>query len=195
MRAAGLHGHEPCAAPHIEHAYPLGPVKFVGRKGEQIHAKPVHVQVEGPTCLDGIGVEGDTRLTRDLADLGDGLDGAHLIVGVYDADQGRIVTDSTLDLVRVDQPVSVDGQKGGFETKLISELFHRVAHRVMLDRGRDQVLFAALCLGQGDAAQGQVVALGAASSKDDLPIRATEDTGNRVPGSVERIGCLTPLVV
>ena len=65
----------------------------------------------------------------------------------------------------------------------------------MLDGCRDQVAFAALGLGKGHAAQSQVVALGPATGKNDLPWFAAQDPGHHSARLIHRFGCLAPLVV
>ena len=51
----------------------------------------MHVDGNLADGLHGVGVEEDALLVAELADLGDGLDDADLVVGVHDADEDGLV--------------------------------------------------------------------------------------------------------
>ena len=70
--------------------------------GQHIHAQLLDVHGDGTHSLNRIGVHPDAVLVGDLSDLLDGLDGADLVVGHHDADEGGIGADRSLDILRAD---------------------------------------------------------------------------------------------
>ena len=77
----------------------------------------------------------------DLADLLDGLNGAHLVVGRHDGDQSRILIDGLFQLVQFYLAVLVHFQKCDPET-FFFQGHGRVQHGMVFDLCGDQMLFA-----------------------------------------------------
>ena len=115
LRAADDLAEERRARPDVERADALRPVDLVRREREQVDAQAVDVEVERAGRLHGVGVEGDARVVRldDARDLGDRLDGADLVVGVHDGDQGRVGAQGAREVVGVDEALAVDREVGG----------------------------------------------------------------------------------
>ncbi len=147
-----------------------------------------YVQAECAAGLDGVGVERHLVGAGDGADLGDRLNSAHLVVGVHDADQRRVGPDGLFHRSGVHQAVAVHRHVGHVKAKVLLQLLDGVADGVVLDgRGDDVVLLGAVAPLKGHAAQGQVVALGAATGKDDLVGRAAQDVGHRLAGLIHGV--------
>ena len=132
-------------------------------------------------------------LLDDARRLGDGLDGAHLVVGVHDAHQHRLGRHRLGQGVQVHEALAVHGQVGGAEALLL-QLLDGVEDGVVLDGGGDDVV-AAAAAGIGGAAHRQGVALAAAAGEDDLLRLAAQELGHRTAGGVQALAGLSRLGV
>jgi hypothetical protein len=74
------------AALQEEGARSDGAAELMAGDGEGVGAAGGEVDGNLACCLDGVGVEEDAAGMGDLGELGDGLDGADLVVGPHDAD-------------------------------------------------------------------------------------------------------------
>ena len=79
------------AAADVQRADTLGAVDLVAGEREHVDVVLLHVDRDLADGLDGVGVEEDALLVAELADLGDGLDDADLVVGVHDGDEDGLV--------------------------------------------------------------------------------------------------------
>ena len=133
---------------------------------QAIDVHRVHVDRNLAHGLHRIGVEDHVALVADLANLGDRLNYADLVVRKHDGDQDGLVVDGPLQVFEVDQAVRLHRQIGD----AIAILFQPLAgieHRLVLGYLGDDVV-AALAVHLGNALDGQVVALGRAGGEDDL---------------------------
>ena len=139
----------------------------MGAHGQHIHAQLLHIHGDGTHSLHRVGVHPHTVLVSDLGDLLDGLDGADLVVGHHDADEGRVGADSSLDVLGAD--IALGGGLDISDLKAHTlESGHAVHDGVVLERAGDEVLFVLACLGKGSALHRPVVGLRAAAGKEDL---------------------------
>ena len=103
----------------------------------------------------------------DLSDLLDGLDGADLVVGHHDADEGGVGADSSLDILRADVALRGGFDIGDLEAQTL-ESGHAVHDGVMLESAGDEVLLVLAGLGEGSTLHSPVVGLRAAAGEEDL---------------------------
>ena len=80
--------------------------------GQEVDAEVVHAHRNLANGLGAIGVHQRAVSMGNLGDLGDGLDGTDLVVGVHDSDQQGIRADGVLHQPGVDHSVLVHGHKG-----------------------------------------------------------------------------------
>ena len=150
----------------VERAHALGRVQLVAGEGEHVHVQCFYVDGHMPNGLHGVGVEQRPVRFGDLAQFGDGLDGADLVVGVHDGNDGRLRPERLFKFLRMHQPELVHRQIGDFKA-LLFQLLAGVQHGVVLDLRGDDVV-ALIPAGVGRAADGPIVALGAAAGEVDL---------------------------
>ena len=117
-----------------------------------------------PRGLHGVGVEQHARLAADGADLADRQDGADLVVGVHDGNQARILADGVFHLLRRHGADGADGEKLDREV-LFFELLECVQHGVVLERSRNDVLFALVLTEARGGEDGLIVGLAAAGGE------------------------------
>jgi hypothetical protein len=103
------------AAPDVQRAHPLGGVQLVACHGEEIHGERPHVHRDLPHRLGSVRVDEDAALARHGRDLGDRLDGPHLVVGQHEGDQDGVGPEGGGDLPRLDQSVVRDGHLADLE--------------------------------------------------------------------------------
>ena len=103
----------------VQGADPLGAVEHVGRDGQHIDPQIPDVQGDDAGGVGGVNVQGHAGLAADGRHVGDGLDGADLVAGMGDGDQGRLPPKGPLDVVGANEPVGVHRQVRDLETLLL----------------------------------------------------------------------------
>ena len=136
----------------VQRAHALGAVELVSAHGQHIHAQLLDVHGDGTHSLNRIGVHPDAVLVGDLSDLLDGLDGADLVVGHHDADEGGVGADSSLDILRADVALRGGLDIGDLEAQTL-ESCHAVHDGVVLESAGDEVLLVLAGLGEGSTSQ------------------------------------------
>jgi hypothetical protein len=164
---------------------PFGTVHHVGGRGEQIDSHRLDVDRNLAGGLGGIGVEDDAPGLGELADLGDGLDGADLVIGEHHRDQDGLRRDGLFELGRVDEPIRPYRDVGDLEALPLEPLAD-IHARPLLDRRGDDVV-ALLSVHLGHALERQVDGLRAPGGEDDLlGIPGADQLGDLVAGTVHR---------
>ena len=125
-------------------------------------------------CLNGVGMEPDFVFAAQRADLLDGLNGADFVVGVHDGDKPGVRANRRFDILYADNAVFVNGNICDLKA-LLFKGGAAVKHRMVLKRGGDDVLFAALCHGCGSALDCPVVGFRAAGGEINLVRLCAED--------------------
>ena len=148
----------------VQHAGALWTVEFVRGERQQVDVLRLDVNGQMPRGLHGVGVEQHARLAADGADLADRQDGADLVVGVHDGNQARILADGVFHLLRRHGADGADGEKLDGEA-LFFELLERVQHGVVLECGRNDVLFAFAFAEVRGGEDGLIVGLAAAGGE------------------------------
>src|SRR5258707_14120701 len=100
---------------HVERAYALRAVDLVRGHRKQIHFQLREVDLDLARGLHRVAVEDDAFRTADLADLGDRLDHADLVVHHHDRDDDGVGPDRRLELLQVDDAVRLRIEGGRFE--------------------------------------------------------------------------------
>jgi hypothetical protein len=103
----------------------------VGAEGHQVDLQLGEVDVDLAGGLGRIDVEDDALLAADLADLGDRLDHADLVVHEHHRDHHGVGADGRLQHLEVDQAVFLDVEVGGLEAFPL-EFAHGVEHGLVL---------------------------------------------------------------
>ena len=93
-------------------------MELVAGEREHVDVLRLDVDLDVADGLYRVRVEDDAVLFAHSADLGDGLDGADLVVGIHDGHERRVLTDGVLDLLGVDQSLRGDGEIGHLEAVL-----------------------------------------------------------------------------
>ena len=158
--------HARIAAADVERADALRAVHLV--RADRRHVDLQVVDVEGHLAdrLHRVGMEKDSFLFRDRANLPDRLEHADLVVGHHDRDENRLVADRRFQLVEADPAVLVHRQIRDAIAFLL-EALARVDHRFVLGDARDDVV-ALLAIHLGGAFNREVVRLCRAAREDDL---------------------------
>ena len=184
MPASRLHGQQTRPIAYVENADPFGRVELVSRQREQIHVQIIYLQIELSPGLNGIGVEGNPAGSGNPADFSDRLYGAYLVVRIHHRDQHRLSGDGPTYVIRVYHSPAIDGHIGHAETEHARQLLAGVAYGVVFD-GRSDDVPTSLATGKGHTPQGEIVALGATTGKDDLRGSGAEDVGHRLARRID----------
>jgi hypothetical protein len=139
-------------------------------------------------------VAGGAALADERAEFGDGLDGADFVVGEMDGDEHGLRPERAAHVLDADEAVVVDGQARHLPVAPLQRVAD-AAHGGVLDVRGDEVA-AAVGVGLADAADGEVVGLGAAREKDqfvrprvnqgrDLAPRAVDGRPRLLPEEVD----------
>ena len=165
-------------------------MELVAGKAQHIDVLFLHIDVQVTGSLNGIGVEGHTGLLADGADLGNGQDGADLIVGIHGGHQAGIRPNGILHLLGGDIVALVHIQQLDFKAFLF-QLLQGVQHGMVLKSSGNNVLLALFLSQTGSGDDGLVVGFGAAGRENDLPGLAAQALRHGFPGGVQ--GFLSPL--
>ena len=165
------------AAPQPQRTDALGALQLVAGHREQVHAQRSDVDIQPGRSLHGVKVDERRRLgAHPRHQLGDGLDGADLVVGQLQRDQHCLLGERRAELVGVDPAVAIDRQPDDLEPELL-EVAAGVEHGVVLDRAGDDAVAGGLA-GPCGTLDGQVDGLGAAAGEDHLARVRTDAAGD-----------------
>src|SRR5438445_4465043 len=124
---------------HVLGADALRSVDLVGRHGHQIDLELLQVDLDLACRLHRVAVEDDAFRAANLADLGDRLDHADLVVHHHHRNEDRVGADRRLEFLQDDDAVLL-GLKIGRLTTLALELAHGIEHHLVLAVHSDDVL-------------------------------------------------------
>ena len=164
LRAALDEARQGDALAGVQHAGALRTVELVRGERQQVNVLRLDVDGQMPRGLHGVGVEQHASLAADCADRADRQDGADLVVGVHDGNQARVLADGVFHLLRRHGADGADGEKLDLEA-LFFKLLERVQHGVVLERGRNDVLFAFAFAEARGGEDGLIVGLAAAGGE------------------------------
>ena len=176
--------HQREALADIQRTHALGAMELVAGKAQHIDVLFLHIDVQVTGSLNGIGVEGHTGLLADGADLGNGQDGADLIVGIHGGHQAGIRPNGILHLLGGDIVALVHIQQLDFKTFLF-QLLQGVQHGMVLKSGGNNVLLALLLSQTGGGNNGLVVGFRSAGGEDNLPGLTAQALRHGLPGGIQ----------
>ncbi len=172
------------AAANIQRADALRAVELVRREREHVDVVLLDIDRNLADSLDSIGVEENALLVAELADLGDGLDDADLVVRVHNRHEdglvGAFANDGVLQLVERDKAVGL-GSEIGDAVALFLQLLAGIEDCLVLGGLGDDVV-AALAVHLRDALDGEIIGLGSAGGEDDLLGGGADQLGNLFAG-------------
>jgi hypothetical protein len=134
--------------------------------------------------LDRVAVKSDAGFTGDLAYLGDGLDGADLVVCVHDGNQDRIGPDRLAHVLRIHPAATIHRHPGQLVSAFL-QVLHGLEHGVVLYGGGDEMA-ALLLLRIRRPGDGPVVGFGAPAREVDLVGLRPDRGGYRLTGLLHR---------
>ncbi len=158
--------HPRIAPANVQRSHTLRTIELVAGQRKQVDVVADHIHRDLADRLHGIRVEENALFMAELANRGDRIDGADLIVGVHDADKDRLVRDRLRNIVHGHQAVRLNGQIRDLIAALLQPLAG-VQHGLVLGHLRDDVV-ALFAVHLRDALQGKVVRLCGARGEDDL---------------------------
>ena len=147
------------------------------RGGKHVDVLCLNVDRQVSDSLHRVGVEENAVLPANLADLGDWLNGADLVVGGHDRDEAGVLTNSGFQLFQADNAVFVNGQKRDLKA-VFFQFIQRVEDRVVLKRARYDMGFALFPAVQRGGEQRLIVRFASARGEDDLPLARVDDRGD-----------------
>ncbi len=175
----------------VQSAAALGAVNLVGGDADQVCPQGLGGEGDFEKALDGIGVEQGigAEPVGELCHLGNGLDGADLVVHHHNAYQNGVRPQGGFQGVQGDEPLRIRLQIGD-GVALAFQLLHAVENGVVLNGGGDDVL-APLAQPLHRGEHRPVVGLGAAGG-EEYPVRLSTHGGGHAaaglakhPGSVD----------
>ena len=119
-----------------ERADSFGGVELVAGYGQQIELQALEVDGNFSGGLDGIGVEVDVGFGGNVADFGEGLNHAELIVGLHHGDENGLGAKSMAKIAEIDETITIDGKIRDGDT-LCFECLASIEDGFMLDGGGD----------------------------------------------------------
>ncbi len=153
--------HARIAAANVQRADTLRPIDLMAGERQHIDVVLLHIDRNLAHSLHRVGVEDDALLVAELADLGDRLNHADLVVRIHDRDQDRLVVDGALQVFEIDQPIRLHRQIGHAVALLLQPLAG-IEHSLVLGHLGDDVV-AALAVHLRDALDREIVRLGGAA--------------------------------
>jgi len=181
------------AETNVERARTLGAVELVRAQREQVNVAElgeVHRHLADGLC--GVAQHDRADRVRATGELGDGLNGADLVVGEVRGDEQHAVVEERVERVEIHHAVGRDGCDAQLEAEQLNELIHRATHRAMLDgRAHEHVAHGSDPVGVRnrlhDAANSEVVRLGRTACEERARRVTTDESGHLAAGDVH--GC------
>ena len=190
-----LAGREGDAVADHEHADALGPAELVGAEADEVSDRRELGDVGPAEGLHRVGVEHGVggEAAHDLGRLGQGLQGADLVVGRHDRHEphpGALPRCGAggLGLEHDGEVIEVEATGGIDADRAASEGEHRVEHGMVLDRrAHDGAVGGSEpgSTGPAGAEHGEVVGLGTAAREHDLTRLGADELGDDVAGVVD----------
>ena len=156
-------------------------MELMAGQAQHIDILFLHIDVQMPNGLNGIGVERHARFFADGADFGNRQNGADLVVGIHGGHQAGIRPDGVLYLLGGDVVTLTHIQQLNLKAFLF-QLFQSVQHGMMFKGSRNNVLLALFLSQTSGGNDGLIVGLAAAGGEDDFPRLAAQALGNGLPG-------------
>ena len=164
---------------NIQRADSLRPVNLVRGDRREVDPRLLEINRHLANRLHRVGVEHDSFFFRDLADLGNRMKRADLVVGPHDRDEHGLVGDRVAHRVRIDHPVLVDRQIGHCRLAGTLERAATVEHGLVLGDATDDVV-ALIFVKLDDALDCQVVGLGGAAGENNFLGLGADQRGDLV---------------
>ena len=164
------------------------------RERQQVGAERPDVDRNLRDRLHGVGVEERAAGVRQPREIGQGLHGSDLVVGVHHRHERRLVGQRRLEGFRLDDAARVDREQGGGPAAPRQRL-ERGEDRFVLDRAGDQMPASGDLERFGDAPDRKIVRLGPAAREHDFRHFGLQEVGHRRPGLVhDALGPLAEVV-
>ena len=154
------------AAVTVKDADAFRSVEAAGRTGEQIDASGLDIDGKPTGGGDGIDEERDAAGAGDLAEGGDGLDGADVEIRVVSTDENGVGTERDVDGGGIDPAIGSDGDLSGSEADRF-EPGDGGGDGGLLGGAVNDVTAAPL-VGEGGAFDGEVGCFGAVRGEEDV---------------------------
>ena len=133
-----------------------------------------------------------------IGDFGDGLNGAHLVIGMHDGNQNGLWSNGSGHIIGINQSVTIDLQIGHFKTFIFQKTTHLNYRGMFNGRGNDVVALIPISISH--TFNRIIVGLGPAAGENDFIDTAAEHVsylssgrfhgffgGNAVPMTTGRI--------
>ena len=171
-------------AADIQSADALGSIDLVRGEAHQVQAVALHIDWQLARALGRVRVEDDIAVPAKPTDGADVVDRAHLVVGVHDRDQHRVLAQRLRESVRVNDAVGVRIHVRHGNAPVL-QVVGGVQHRLVFVARGDQMAAPG---GFEDPFQGQVVGLGRARRPDDGERVGVDERRHVGTGGVNQFG-------
>lgn len=163
-------------------------VNLVGAEGNEIGVE-LGNRMKGDLAerLHRVGMKDHAPFAADQTKRRDRLNGAGLIVGGHDRNEGGVGADGGTQVVGIDESGGIHGQVSDAEALAAAEVIEAVKNGVVFDGGCDQVA-SLVAEAAGDTEDREIAAFGAAAGEDHLTGLATQEMGRPIPKEIQ----LTP---
>lgn len=165
-------------APEIESTDAFGSIKFVSSNGERGESRQTRTKRNFSKCLNGIGVEENAPFETHGSEIGDGLDGSRLIVGMHHGYDCRVLANHAGEELGIYDSGVIHRKDCDIITFALTQMLGGMKDRVMLDGGNNE-MFAARGMGTADAHDSEIAGLRASAGKNNLVGLRTKDGRRR----------------
>ncbi len=155
---------------------------------QQIDVLLNHVNPKMPNGLHSVGMEQNIMPAANLANLGNRLNRANLIISVHDANQRGFVRNRALKLINPEDSIVVNVQISNRKTLFFKSL-NSVQNRMMLEFRGDNMIFTLFQHSTSHAFNCPIVGLGATRSKIYFARRCAKARSNGSPSLFHCLFC------
>ncbi len=186
------HGLDALALTQHEGTGALQAAELVRRDGVRVATDGSDRDRQPPGHLDAVDMEADAPPGQTLADLGNGLEHASLVVGMHHRHQQCLRAQGSLDLLRVYLTRGIDPDHAHLGTMDAAQPLAGLGDTGMLDGGQDQMPTPGLGAAEERPGDGQVGGLGATAGDHDVIRRRPQQRRHLGAGRVQRPPGLLP---
>src|SRR5712691_1383236 len=172
------------AGAHVQRPNTLGGIELMTSNGQKIDTKLIDERGDFAYGLRRVRMHQHTMRTSDTADLGNGLERTHLVIGVHNTNEEGLGRDGFADIIRIDHARPIHREIRHLQTLLFQETAEVEGGRVLDRRGNN--VATSVSIGIGNSLQDSIIRLTPPTREHDFRSGASQERCDPGSGALHR---------